>query len=161
MQTGIQSCKMDGKLRAMFPHGLLAQVEFESRPRLLRGRRVGTAYSLCTLAQAFESSLTAVELPLQHFECIPKLRPMTIRRPRWVGIYILADALQKHRKQLAWISHSSGLLDEGVECLVDDFCVFRESVERLAQIPGGLRNLGARGGHAEYRGWIHRYTTET
>lgn len=84
---------------------------------------------------------------------------MASRRPRRVPIEILANSLQEYRKQLAWISHSSGLFYEGVECLVDDFCVFCESVERLAQIPGGLRNLGACGRHAEYRGWIHRCTT--
>ena len=50
-----------------------------------------------------------MELPLQHFECIAELRPMTRRRPRWVGINILANALQEYREQLAWISHSSGI----------------------------------------------------
>lgn len=86
---------------------------------------------------------------------------MTSRRPCRERIEILANSLQEYRKQLAWISHSSGLLDEGVQCLVDDFCVFRESVERLAQIPGGLRDLGACGGYAEYRGWIHRCSQES
>ena len=97
-----------------------------------------------------------MELPLQHFECIAELRPMTRRRPRWVGINILANALQEYREQLAWISHSSDLLDEGVECLVDDFCILCEGVERFAQIPGDLRNLGACGGHAENRSGIHQ-----
>ena len=50
MQTGVQSGEMDGKLRAMLPHRLLAQVELERRPSLLRGRRVSTAYALCSLA---------------------------------------------------------------------------------------------------------------
>lgn len=62
---------MDGKLRAMLPHGLFAQVELEGRPRLLRRRRVSTADPFCALAQAFKSSLAAVELSLQHFECVP------------------------------------------------------------------------------------------
>lgn len=132
MQAGIQSGEMDRKLRAMLPHGVLAKIELESRPSLLRRCGVGVAYSLCSLAQAFESSLTAIQLPLQHSQCIAELRAMTSRRPCWVGIDILANALQENRKQLARISHSSGVFDEGVECLVDDFCVFGESVQGLA-----------------------------
>jgi hypothetical protein len=56
---------------------------------------------------------------------------MTSRRPCWVGIDILTYALQENSEQLAWISHSSGLLDEGVECLVDYFRVFGGSLESL------------------------------
>lgn len=123
---------MDGKLRATLPHGLLTQVELERRPRFLCGRRVGTAYPFCALAQASESSLAAGELPLQHFKCVAELCAVTCRRPSWARINILANALQENREQFARISHSSGLFNEGVECLVDDSCVFRESVEGLA-----------------------------
>jgi hypothetical protein len=161
MQARVQSGEMDGKLRAMLPHGLLAEIELERRPGLLRGSRVGTAYPFCALAQALEGSLAAIELPLQHSKCIAQLRPMRSRRPCWVGINILTNALQENRKQFARISHRSRLFDEGVECLVDDFCVFRESVQGLAKIPGGLCDLSACGGHAEYRGWIHQCSVGT
>jgi hypothetical protein len=54
MQTGVQSGEMDGKLRAMFSHGLLAKIELQRRHCLFRGSRVSTAYALFRLAQGFE-----------------------------------------------------------------------------------------------------------
>lgn len=139
----------------MLTHGLLAEVEFERSPGLLRGCRVGIAYPFCALAQAFKGSLAAIELLLQHFKRVAQLRPMTSRRPCWVGIDILTDALQENCQQLAGISYSPRLLNKRVECFVDDFCVLCEGIEGIAKISGGLCYLSARGGHAEYRGWTH------